>query len=214
MSLAGLILGAASGARPQLRDGVLLFPNARGPAGALLKAQRYDATTLGHVVVATNDPGPGLFAHELIHVRQAERLGILFGPAYVLLWLLYGYGRHPLERAARLGGRRATQGAPGDAGPGPPLAQAGGVVELLGRAVRQPARVGSGRAVGRLATLDRRPIGLGPKARIRLLLPRPRSERQQQQPEPAAARGDHPQEQAFRSRGQRQDQGDHPGQDE
>lgn len=113
MSLAGLLFGAASGVRPVLRDGVLLFRGARGPAAALLKAQRYDATTLGHVVVARTEPSPTLFAHELVHVRQAERLGVLFGPVYVLLWLVYGYGRHPLERAARLGGRQAvrTQGA-------------------------------------------------------------------------------------------------------
>jgi hypothetical protein len=113
LTLAGLVLGAASGARPVVRDGVLLFPGARGPVGALLRVQGYAATTLGHAVIATRDPDPALMAHELVHVRQAERLGVFFAPVYGLLWLVYGYGRHPLERAARRGARerRAPQAA-------------------------------------------------------------------------------------------------------
>jgi hypothetical protein len=107
MTLVGLAVGATAGVRPVPTEGVLLFPRARGPAALLLGAQGYDAITLGHVVIARRDPSPSLLAHELVHVRQAERWGALFAPAYGLLWLLYGYGRHPFERAARLGGRKA-----------------------------------------------------------------------------------------------------------
>jgi len=109
LSLAGLLAGLASGARPQVRDGVLLFPGARGLTGLVLKAQRYEATAIGHVVIATVDPSPALLAHELVHVRHAERFGAAFAPLYAGLWLVYGYARHPMERAARLGGRRAAR---------------------------------------------------------------------------------------------------------
>ena len=108
MTAVGLLLGATTGVRPVVRDGVLLFPGARGPAAALLRAQGYAATTLGHAVIATRGPSPSLMAHELVHVRQAERFGVLFAPVYGLLWAIYGYGRHPMERAARRGGRLAT----------------------------------------------------------------------------------------------------------
>lgn len=110
MSLAGLVLGAASGSVPEIRDGVLLFARARGLAGPALRSRGFGATALGHVVVAIGDPSPSLLAHELVHVRQAERLGPLFAPLYLGLLAAMGYTRHPLERAARLGGRR-TGGA-------------------------------------------------------------------------------------------------------
>lgn len=109
MTAVGVVLGLSTGVRPRRTDGVLLFAGARGPARLLLGVQGYDAITFGHTVIALAEPSPSLLAHELVHVRQAERLGALFAPAYGLLWLVYGYGRHPLERAARLGGRRATE---------------------------------------------------------------------------------------------------------
>jgi hypothetical protein len=87
---------------------VLLFAPARGVTGAILRLRGFAAITLGHVVVARVDPGRRLFAHELVHTRQAERLGPLFPPVYLALHAAYGYTRHPLERAARLGARRAT----------------------------------------------------------------------------------------------------------
>lgn len=111
MTLAGVAVGLTSGVRPAVSEGVLLFPRARGLAGLMLRLQGYDAMALGHAVIAKADPSPTLLAHELVHVRQAERLGAFFAPTYGLLWVLYGYGRHPLERAARLGGRLAA-GAP------------------------------------------------------------------------------------------------------
>lgn len=104
----GLLVGLASGVRPECREGVVLFPRAAGISGALLRRRGFAATALGHVVVATGEPSRALFAHELVHVHQAERLGPLFPPLYGLLWLAYGYARHPMERAARLGGRKSA----------------------------------------------------------------------------------------------------------
>ncbi|MEX0705789.1 MAG: hypothetical protein WD041_04155, partial [Nitriliruptoraceae bacterium] len=49
-----------------------------------------------------------LLAHEAVHVRQFERLGPLMVPVYLWLAARHGYRDHPLERAARLGARRAT----------------------------------------------------------------------------------------------------------
>ncbi len=65
------------------------------------------AMTLGHVVIAR---GPAALddtrAHERVHVRQAERWGPLFVPAYLsasaVAWLRGGdaYADNPFERAA------------------------------------------------------------------------------------------------------------------
>lgn len=107
MTLAGLVLGATAGVAPEVRDGVLLFPRARGLAGPMMRTRGFGATALGHVIIATGDPSAALLAHELVHVRHAERLGPLFAPLYLGLLGAFGYARHPMERAARLGGRRA-----------------------------------------------------------------------------------------------------------
>ncbi len=103
----GLVVGLLTLRRPRVRDGVLLFADAGGLPGALLARRRFAATTLGHVVIARADPSPVLMAHELAHTRQAERLGPLMGPLYWYLLARYGYPRHPMERAARIAGRRA-----------------------------------------------------------------------------------------------------------
>lgn len=111
VTLAGLILGLLSGSRPQARDGVLVFTHAGGPARALLRARGFQATALGHAVVATGDPDDALLAHELVHVRHAERLGLFSALLYGLLYPVYGYARHPMERAARTAAR-LHRGAP------------------------------------------------------------------------------------------------------
>jgi hypothetical protein len=62
----------------------------------------FAANAFGHVVLtARPDPSPTLLAHEAVHVRQAERLGIGLAPVYAILWARWGYRNHPLERAAR-----------------------------------------------------------------------------------------------------------------
>ncbi|MGH8900245.1 MAG: hypothetical protein ACRDYA_00825 [Egibacteraceae bacterium] len=101
LTLVGLIVGAAAAVRPRPREGVLLFPNARGITGWMIRRRNFAAGTFGHVVVCTEDPSPSLLAHELIHTRQAERLGPLMAPVYLGLLTVYGYWRHPMERAAR-----------------------------------------------------------------------------------------------------------------
>ncbi len=107
ITLGGLIAGLSAGVRPRPYRGALLFPGARGLPRRFFAARGYSAFAIGHAVV-TRSPNPSerLLAHELVHVRQAERLGILMAPVYGLLLLIYGYARHPLERAARQAQRR------------------------------------------------------------------------------------------------------------
>ena len=106
ITVVGLLIGGTSRTRPRVRDGVLLFAPARGIAGRVLQARGFAAGTFGHVVVARKEPSPALWAHELVHTRQAERLGPLMAPVYLGLLATHGYAHHPLERAARRAGRR------------------------------------------------------------------------------------------------------------
>jgi hypothetical protein len=103
MTLVGLAVGAASGVAPRVRDGVLLFAPARGLTGRVIRRRGFAATGLGHVIVSVVEPTPGLWAHEVVHVRQAERFGPLMIPLYLGLLARHGYAGHPLEMAARLG---------------------------------------------------------------------------------------------------------------
>lgn len=106
MTLVGLVVGAAAGVTPRVRDGVLLFAPARGITGSVVRWRGFAATGLGHCVIALEEPSPSLMAHELVHVRQAERLGPFMAPAYLALLAVHGYDRHPMERAARLAAAR------------------------------------------------------------------------------------------------------------
>jgi hypothetical protein len=65
------------------------------------------AVTFGHVVLArTAADMDACREHELVHVRQYERWGPLFVPAYLLCWLVQmlrgksGYWDNPFEREA------------------------------------------------------------------------------------------------------------------
>jgi hypothetical protein len=113
LTAAGLLLGALSGARPHLHEGALVFADARGLAGHMLRWRGFSAATLGHAIVAVGQPSASLLAHELTHVRQAERFGPFFAPLYLAALVRYGYRHNPFERAAYLagggeGGRRQT----------------------------------------------------------------------------------------------------------
>jgi len=101
-TLLGLGIGAiavALGARLhavagnlEIGGGLLGRGVARLPA-----ALRFSAITFGHVILATSrDVLPTLRDHECVHVRQYERWGILFIPAYLAssLWQLL-HGRSP-----------------------------------------------------------------------------------------------------------------------
>ena len=101
ITLAGLLAGVASGVRPRLTSGVVLFAPAGGPTGAAIRRRGFAATGLGHVVISIGEPSPELLAHELAHVRQAERLGPFMAPVYLTLLAVHGYQRHPMEIAAR-----------------------------------------------------------------------------------------------------------------
>lgn len=69
-------------------------------------ARRYAAwaaTTLGWAIFFS--PGwaddARTATHERRHLWQSQILGPLYLPVYGLLWLLYGYDRHPMEVDAR-----------------------------------------------------------------------------------------------------------------
>lgn len=89
----GLVLAAAtllSGGRGQVVDGVLEMYGGfsefylRRVVGLVMKGGA-SAMTLGHVVIGrTPDLLDATRSHERVHVRQAERWGPIFLPAYLL----------------------------------------------------------------------------------------------------------------------------------
>jgi hypothetical protein len=113
LTAAGLLVGAVSNSAPRLHDGALLFAHAGGLAGWMLRWRRFKAATLGHVIIALDEPSEELLVHELTHVRQAERWGPLFAPLYLAGLVRYGYRYNPFERAAYRAGTtfRAARGA-------------------------------------------------------------------------------------------------------
>lgn len=100
-TLLGLLLGALSFQRPRRVGDILVFDGpVRGFLG-LLQVFHRAAITYGHVVLSNRPVQGRLLAHELHHVRQYERLGPLYIPIYVLIWVFMGYRGHPFEEAAR-----------------------------------------------------------------------------------------------------------------
>jgi hypothetical protein len=89
-SLAGILfglLGLLFGARAQVREGALEFGGGR--LGALMARLPppfcFSAITFGHVILGVNDETlAAARAHEQVHVRQYERWGPFFIPAYLL----------------------------------------------------------------------------------------------------------------------------------
>lgn len=101
-SALGLLLGAFAvlfGATARRHFGVLEI--AGGRVGAVLsrlpEPLRFSAMTLGHVILAVDRSALGqLRSHERVHVRQYERWGPLFLPAYLLSSLVQLLrGRNP-----------------------------------------------------------------------------------------------------------------------
>lgn len=79
------VLFVAAGAQGRLHSGVLEV--AGGWLGRAIRAPRlrcpFRAITLGHVVLATDEAAlEASRAHERVHVRQYERWGPFFLPAY------------------------------------------------------------------------------------------------------------------------------------
>jgi hypothetical protein len=100
------VLGIATGGSARIRGGVIEAWG--GLSGRLLHGGRFRrggaAATLGHVILARDaDCLDRSRAHEMVHVRQYERWGLLLLPAYWLvgLWLrirgYHPYLDHPLE---------------------------------------------------------------------------------------------------------------------
>lgn len=102
-SLLGLLLAPFFGTR-RVRDGVLLCEGASWPRRL---GWRYRAITFGHVVLCVDAADDHLLEHELVHVRQYERWGILFWPAYACasVWAKlrggHAYSDNRFERQAR-----------------------------------------------------------------------------------------------------------------
>lgn len=111
-TLLGLLLGLLSFQRPRRGHGILVYDaRPRGFIWVLSKLKRA-AITFGHVVLSNPRLEGGLLKHELHHVWQYERLGPLYIPIYVLVWVFTGYKRHPFEMAARLAELTTPAGRP------------------------------------------------------------------------------------------------------
>jgi hypothetical protein len=112
-SLFGLLVGATMvvlrGGRVR-RHGTVIEIFGRGPTWFLRffpLVAGASAVTFGHVVLARSEAEmDACREHELVHVRQYERWGPLFIPAYLLCWLVLslrgrsGYWDNPFEREA------------------------------------------------------------------------------------------------------------------
>jgi hypothetical protein len=122
LTLVGATVALLSGRVPRWDPTLrcLVARDVGGPSRLALRSVGAQANAIGHVVLARGStPAPALLAHEAVHVRQAERLGPLLVPAYLWLGARHGYRDHPLERAARLGARRAVTPSTDPAGPAP-----------------------------------------------------------------------------------------------
>ena len=103
------LLALLTGGGVQCRRGIIEF-HGRLIAWLLTHRRRgmaFSAMTLGHIVIGRSvDALDAAREHELVHVRQYERWGPLFVPAYLLcslvIWLRGGnaYFDNPFEREA------------------------------------------------------------------------------------------------------------------
>jgi hypothetical protein len=78
-SLLGLLFAPFFRTR-RVVSGVLICEGAEWPRRL---GWRYRAITFGHVVLAVNELDERTLRHELAHVRQYERWGLLFPPVYL-----------------------------------------------------------------------------------------------------------------------------------
>ena len=88
-----------------MHSGVLLCEGATWPRRL---GWRYRAITFGHVVLCVDDIDDETLRHEMVHVRQYERWGPLFVPAYLIASLVarsrgrHAYRDNRFEVAARV----------------------------------------------------------------------------------------------------------------
>jgi len=108
-TLLGLLLGVFTFQVPRIDSGILLFDQHARGWSRVVRRFGYSAQTFGFVMIGAERIEGPLFLHERQHVRQYCQWGPFFLPVYGLLFLGYGYRRHPFEVSAT---RRAA-GAPG-----------------------------------------------------------------------------------------------------
>jgi len=98
---------AASLSVPRPAGSILISLSGRGFARWFLTGRGYCAITLGHLVLLTPGAPAGVLTHEMVHVRQAERWGPFFLPAYLIAMLAvksrggHPYWDNPFEAEAR-----------------------------------------------------------------------------------------------------------------
>src|SRR5690606_5392126 len=106
LTTVGGLLAALGGARARWdpRRGCWGATGVGGPSGVVLAALGLSANAIGQVVVVRGPrASDALLDHEVVHVRQAERLGPLLPLLYAWFSARYGYRENPLERGARAG---------------------------------------------------------------------------------------------------------------
>ncbi len=72
----------------------------RGLAHLVLSRRGYNAITLGHVIVSTAPLTERGWRHELAHVAQYDRYGLLFVPLYLIEYARNGYAANRFEQEA------------------------------------------------------------------------------------------------------------------
>ncbi len=118
LTLLGVTAVGLGGQTPRFDQthGCLVARGVAGPASAFLRGQGAAAATLGHVVVCRSErPSARLLEHEAVHVRQQERMGLLFALAYPLAQARWGYRSNPFEVAARRGAATSVTASSGPA---------------------------------------------------------------------------------------------------
>ena len=105
------VIAMCAGATPRIVHGTIEVAGGRlrDLSSLLPPYARFGAITFGHVIIGLDHPLlSSVRAHELVHVQQYERWGVLFFPLYLASSIvqLMG-GRHPyldnaFEREARV----------------------------------------------------------------------------------------------------------------
>ena len=107
MTVIGIAAALASLTMPRRSGPILVCRSSRGFARWFLLRRGYHAIALGHLVLMVEEASPDLLPHEMVHVRQGERWGPLFIPAYLAAMLILRirgrdpYHDNPFEVQAR-----------------------------------------------------------------------------------------------------------------
>jgi hypothetical protein len=93
------VIAVGAGATPRIADGIIEVAGGRLRhfLSPLPPCARFPAITLGHVIIGLDHPLLSTVrAHELVHVQQYERWGVLFFPLYMASSIAQLIrGRHP-----------------------------------------------------------------------------------------------------------------------